>query len=434
MLLAGPLSAKEPLQDYSFIRGVCHRVYSDKEILERDLGFMDRLQLNSTRVWLSQKRYERDPEGFINELVTYVRTCNAHGVSVMPILFNGNGLDPDMLKESARKGCEEYAAAIVNALKDEEGLLMWDIMNEPNCNDYYLKTTGEIQKRHEAEITEFVRYFIRYVRKINPENAITVGHMYPRFCENTNDLVDVISFHDYLETRSRVEASYVLAEEFSKKYNKPIINSEMGCLGRSNPYDMAIEICEEHNVGWYLFNLVIGGYWGAIHSLVYPDGTIRDPGTIAAIYGFYRKRDLNTSVKVNPDMEGHAQKAIALVKEMLGGDTEVFGFSPHSVDEILEAAEYCANILEGAEMVPMWEPPTAKIGTWRAMSREDKEKHRDEIRAYTYDLALQLKKWCELFYLPCALRIKPMSHENQIYINHRRFLSCPKIVRPDPGQ
>jgi hypothetical protein len=397
LLLAGSIYAKEPLKDYSFIRGVCHRVYGDQEILERDLAIMNRLQLNSTRVWLRQSAYEKDPEGYLKNLVNYVRTCSAHDVSVMPILFNGNGLNPDMLKETAQKGCEEYTSAIVNALKDEKGLLMWDIMNEPNCNDYYLKTTGETQKQHEEEITAFVRHFIKYLRKIDPENAITVGHMYPRFCENTNDLVDVISFHDYLETRSRVEASYVLAEELSIKYNKPLINSEMGCLGRSNPYDMALQICEEYKVGWYVFNLVIEGYWGAIHGLVYPDGTIRDPGAIAAIYGFYRKRDLNTSIKVNPNMEGHAQKAIKLVQEMLSGETEVFRFSQHSVDEILEAAEYCANILESAEMVPMWEPPSAKIETWRAMSEEDKERARDEIRTYTYDLALQLKKWCEIF-------------------------------------
>lgn len=397
VLLTGSLFAKEPLKDYSFIRGVCHGVTGNKEILERDLGFMNRLRLNSTRVWLNQRGYVADPEGYLKNLVNYVRTCNEHGVSVMPILFNGNGLNPDMLKESARKGCEEYTTAIVNALKNEEGLLMWDIMNEPNCNDYYLKATGETQKQHEAEITEFVRYFIKFVKKNDPKNAITVGHMYASHCENTNDLVDVISFHDYLETRSRVEASYVLAEEFSKKYNKPLINSEMGCLGRSNPYDMAIEICEKHKVGWYVFNLVINGYWGAIHGLVYPDGTIRDPGTIAAIYGFYRKKDLNTSVKVNPNMEGHAQKANKLVQEMLGGETEVFNFSQRSVDEILEAAEYCANILEGAEMVPMWEPPTAKIETWRNMSKQAKEQARDEIRAFTYDLALQLKKWCEIF-------------------------------------
>ena len=49
---------------------------------------------------------------------------------------------------------------------------------------------------------------------------------------------------------------------------------------------MAIQIADEHNVGWYVFDLIISGYWSDIHGLVYPDGTIRDPASIAAIYGF----------------------------------------------------------------------------------------------------------------------------------------------------
>jgi len=416
-LLTGSLTAKEPLKDYSFIRGVCHNLTPDQETLERDLGFMQRLQLNSSRVWLNQRAYESNPEEYINRVLNYVRTCNKYGVTVMPVLFSSGGF-PALLEKNARAGCEKYVTAIVNALKKEEGLLMWDVCNEPNCNDYYRKAPPAEQQKRNDEIAGFVRYFITYVKKIDPVNAVTVGHWIPKFCGNTSDLVDVISFHDYLETRSRVEESYAIAEGYSKKYNKPLINSELCCIGRSNPYDMAIQIADEHNVGWYVFNLIISGGWSDIHGLVYPDGTIRDPASIAALFGFYRKRDLNTTVKVLPNREEHAEKAIALLETVLNGDfdeyPDVFGIAPFkskrssvrplgsrppvaSVDDILEAAEYCANLLEGAEMVPMWEPPTARIETWRKMSDEDKEKARGEIRKFAYDLALQLKEWCELF-------------------------------------
>ena len=412
-LLTGSLTAKEPLKDYSFIRGVCHDLSPNQETLERDLGFMKRLQLNSTRVWLSQRAYESNPEEYIKKVVNYVRTCNKYGVTVMPILFNGTF--PQLLEKNAKETGEKYVTAIVNALKNEEGLLMWDIMNEPEMNDYYRKASPAEQEKRLNEIEGFVCHFITYVKKIDPVNAVTVGHWLPKFCEKTSDLVDVISFHDYLETRSRVEKSYAVAGEFSKKYNKPLINSELCCIGRSNPYDMAIQIADEHNVGWYVFNLIIGGYWGEIHGLVYPDGTIRDPSSIAAIYGFYRKRDLNTTVKALPNREKHAEKAIALLEKVLEGnfDTipDVFGIEPfiasgnkpsgnrpsgNSVDDILEAAEYCANLLEGAEMVPMRESPTAKIETWRKMSAGDKEKARGEIRKFAYDLGLKLKESCEL--------------------------------------
>jgi len=43
-------------------------------------------------------------------------------------------------------------------------------------------------------------------------------------------------------------------------------------------------------------------------------------------------------------------------------------------------------------MIPMWEPPSAKIETWRAMSDEDRQKEKEEIRKFAYDLGLQLKK------------------------------------------
>ena len=165
-LLTGSLTAKEPLKDYSFIRGVCHNLTPDQETLDRDLGFMKRLQLNSTRVWLSQRAYESNPEEYINRVLNYVRSCYKNGITVMPILFNGTF--PALLEKNAKAGCEKYVSAIVNALKNEEGLLMWDIMNEPEMNDYYRKAPPEEQQKRNDEIADFVRYFITYVKKLTP--------------------------------------------------------------------------------------------------------------------------------------------------------------------------------------------------------------------------------------------------------------------------
>ena len=144
-LLTGSLTAKEPLKDYSFVRGVCHNLTPDQATLERDLGFMKRLQLNSTRVWLSQRSYESNPEEYIKRVLNYVRTCNKYGVTVMPILFNGTF--PALLEKNAKASGEKYVTAIVNALKNEEGLLMWDIMNEPEMNDYYTKAPPEEKQK-----------------------------------------------------------------------------------------------------------------------------------------------------------------------------------------------------------------------------------------------------------------------------------------------
>ena len=72
----------------------------------------------------------------------------------MPILWNGNGLDPDTLKPEFRSRGDEYVKAIVEAIKDEPGLLMWDIMNEPLTNAHYRGAPDEDAIDAEFEVKE----------------------------------------------------------------------------------------------------------------------------------------------------------------------------------------------------------------------------------------------------------------------------------------
>ncbi|MEJ2079097.1 MAG: hypothetical protein P8020_19225 [Acidobacteriota bacterium] len=394
-LTVGVTRAEKPLKDYSFIRGVNHGMYGEPADLERDLGYAKRLNLNGTRIWLSYRRYESDPLAYIDRLRNYIRTSHRLDFSTMPILWNGNGLDPDTLKPEFRERGDAYVKAIVEAVKDEPGLLMWDIMNEPLTNPYYGRASEEERTQREAEITEFIRYYIAYVKKLDPVNATTVGYEKSSQLEPTADLVDVLSFHDYTPLRSTVEEAYRIAEGLSDEFAKPMLNTETGCIARANPYDMVLEIAEKHKTGWYLFSLMVQGYWGEIHGLFYPDGTVRDPAAIAAILGFYRNRNLNTIIKPVPNREGHAEDAIQAIEAALKDDPRTFRHTKVSTDKILDAAEYAANLLEAAEMVPMDVPPTAQIRFWREQPPEKRD--RDAIRAFAYELGLTLKERCLLY-------------------------------------
>jgi hypothetical protein len=398
LLMAGPAMAEKPLADYSFIRGVCYPGgwRNPQAIIERDLGYAKRLSLNSTRVWLNYTGYEKDPAGFLKSIQNYVRTAHSLGISTMPILWNGNGLNPDTLKPEFRARGDAYVKAVVETLKGEPGLLMWDIMNEPLTNPYYGRASAEEQPKREAEITNFLRHYLTYVKKLDPVNAVTVGYEKSISLEPTADLADVLSFHEYTQTRATVEESYRVAEQTSRKFgNKPILNTETACIARANPYDMVLEISQKHKVGWYVFELMVQGYWGEVHGLVYPDGTIRDPAIIAALFGFFRNRDMKTMIKPNPNREGHAYRALAALENALKEDTSVFGNVKKPMDAVLEAAEYAANLLEAAEMVPMYEPPTAKIRFWR--EQPEAQRDREAIRAFAYELGQTLKRYCKIF-------------------------------------
>ena len=386
----------KPLKDYSFIRGFCYGHSQSKpiDVLERELGYAVRLNLNSNRIWLSYELYKENPEKYVNDLITFIRCCYTKGITTMPILWNGNGLNPNILEDSFQKDFgDAYVTDIVNALKDEPGLIMWDIMNEPSCNDYILKETSKnLLDLKYAKMWSFVGHYLKLVKQLDPVNAVTVGHTYVKDIEPTVELTDVISFHDYFSTRKVVGETYEKAKELSKKYNQPLINSELGCLGRANPYDMALEYAEKNHAGWYLFELMIGGYWGDIHGVVYPDGTVRDPSVVAAILGFRRNRDLDTMIKPNPNKEGYALTGINMLKEALQCETEVFRAKRKPAHELLEACEYCANLIECCELVPMYEPLLPKVFKWR--SQEDPDIL--EIREFAYELAEILKKYCQI--------------------------------------
>lgn len=272
---------------------------------------------------------------------------------------------------------------------------MWDIMNEPFTNSYWERATADEKKLREPEITEFLRYNLSNVKKLDPVNAVSVGYTFSRELEPTADLVDVLTFHDYTGTRASIESVYQIAEGDSRKFGKPMMNSETGCIGRANPYDLVLEIAHEHKTGWYLFNLIISGYWGQIHGIFYSDGTIRDPATIAAIMGFFRNRDLNTIIRPVPNREGAADRAIRAIEAALKDNQSIFSASATPTDKILDAAEQAADLLEAGEMVPMYLPPTAQIRFWREQPPEKRD--RDAIRAFAYDLGLTLKKHCLLY-------------------------------------
>ena len=405
VLVAAGASAASPARkakvktDYSAIHGVCYNGWrSPEETIRRDLGYGKKIGLNSTRTWLWKGMYDRDAKGFIGALRSYLDIAHDMGYSVMPILFNGNGLNPDILKEENWASNEAYVRDVVGALKGHKGLLCWDIMNEPTCNDYYKHAPEEEKEARAEEIFRFVRKVCLLVKEVAPDDDITVGVTYPKFIEKASpDLQDVISFHDYRETRAIIRENYEIAKaQAAQKWGKQMINSEMGCIGRSNPYDLALQMAGEYGAGWYLFELMINyPGWGEIHGIFYPDGTVRDPSIVAACLGIFRNRDASTMVRENPNREGYADEAIRRIKAAFHEEKEVFKTTSASTDDILEACEWAVNILEAAQMVPMHDLPSARIEAWR--KQDPKDRDTKAIRQFAWHLVELLKENCEIF-------------------------------------
>jgi len=384
----------KPLNDYSFIKGVNYGLKTDPAIVRRDLSYARRLGLNSVRIWLSYHRFEELGQTYIDQLVTFVRTCHGEGVSVVPILFNGNGLDPAVLEDAFVPRAEAFTAAVVNALHDEPGLLMYDAMNEPPCNDLILHAPHEEAKQAVyTKIWRFVRRVCAQIKALDPVNALTVGHWLAIDLENSADQVDVLSYHDYSPTLAGVREAAELALSVGRKWGKPVINNETCCIARANNYDTVIQVLNEYGIPWYVFNLMIEGYWSDVHGIFYPDGTVRDPAIAAAIVGCFRSRDLDVIVPEKPNREHQALDALKKLRTLLSdSEPDVFAYRGLKVADLLDACEHAANLLEGGQLVPMQVPPTARIAAWRAQEKPNVL----DIKNYAYELAETLKRACHI--------------------------------------
>ena len=126
--------------------------------------------------------------------------------------------------------------------------------------------------------------------ELDPVTPVTIGATFAENMIEMGDAVDVLSFHDYSPTRAQIRANIAKAKEYAAKTGKPLINSEIGCIARANPYDVTLQEHMQAHVGWYIWELMITGNWGTVHGVFYPDGTVRDPSIVAALLGFFRNR------------------------------------------------------------------------------------------------------------------------------------------------
>ena len=402
----------------------------DHSIVDRDLGYAERLHLNSVRIFMDISMYRRDPQRFLSNIKDFVRTAWEHGICTNPILFMGfrfrddeltweemnavEGLKP-LTKTIEDPSCwhigEEYVDAVIAALRDEPGLLFWDIANEPGYTDRFVTWYDEefdylqefqeapdlkVLRERQEKTWAIVRHFMKYVKEKDPDHDVGVGNIfiYETEASGTAEIADVIVFHDYSCTRKRLRNILQMAANLSRKYGKPVLNNEMCCIGRANPYDMAIQMHEEFGIGWFLFELMIGeDSWRRVHGVCYPDGTVRDPSIVAAILGFYRNRS-ETAVRSDVNQEDYVNRAVILAKRVTESVRQN-NRRDHSADveDVLEVAEYAANLLEGGELVPMAYPPTARI---EAMRRRKDGTDVQEALDLMYEILETLTRACHV--------------------------------------
>ena len=282
--------------------------------------------------------------------------ANARGIGTMLIFVDGpGGMMPDLFEESAKPKLRAWAQDVVATVGQEPGLAFYDATNEPDL----VRMPTVMPNTNQAQRTAVARYLATVLNELDQDTAVTIGCLYLTCTEQTADVVDVLSFHDYSQTRAQIQSDIVRAQKMSAALGKPIITTEMGCTGRADPYDIEIEEHNKAHMGWVIWELMIArGGWGPIDGVFYPDGTVRDPSIAAAIMGIFRNRGPNLTLE-EPDREGILSGVLDDAHKWLQ-DPNPDWFTG------MVAAESAANLLEANQLVGLRELPTRKVDLLRA--------------------------------------------------------------------
>jgi hypothetical protein len=317
-------------------------IHYDSATIEFDLDLAKSLNLNQVRVFVPYTVYTEDKEALPAKLRHFVRECHKRNIGVMPVLQGG----PWVRDTSQRAQGREWAQFLVDAISDEPGLAFWDIMNEPDW--------PPIPRERVLRNFENCKFMAKTFHELDPSTPVTIGMAFVQGMIDMADHVDVLQFHDYMQTREEIRDTIARAKEFAAKVNKPLINGEIGCIARANPYDITLREHMNAKVGWYIWELmIVRKGWGTVHGVFYEDGSVRDPSIAAAIMGFFRKRTEDILPCI-PDQEGWVTRITDSSEQWLK-DTEA------TWKDGLDIAETSAHLLEAGELTAMRIPPTWEV-------------------------------------------------------------------------
>ena len=317
-------------------------IHYDSAKIEFDLDLAKNLDLNQVRIFVPYTVYIEDSVALPAKLKHFIRECYKRNIGVMPVLQGG----PWMRDTTMRPLARNWARFMVNAISDEPGLAFWDVMNEPDW-----PTTPRERVLRNFETCKFMS---KTFHELDPSTPVTIGMAFVDGMIELADYVDVLQFHDYMQTREEIRDTINRAKEFAAKVKKPLINGEIGCIARANPYDITLQEHMNAKVGWYIWELmIVREGWGTVHGVFYEDGSVRDPSIAAAIMGFFRKRTADILPSV-PDQEGWITRVTDRADQWLKDPEGTW-------KDGLEIAETAAHLLEAGELTAMRITPTWEV-------------------------------------------------------------------------
>lgn len=292
----------------------------DPERIDRELGWAQKLGMNTMRVFLHDMLWQQDAAGFKQRIDQFLTIAARHGIKPMFVLFD-SCWDPnpklgpqrppipgvhnsgwvqgpsrtELADPASYPRLRAYVEDIVGSFAKDDRILAWDMWNEPDNSGGGNYAPKEL-KNKEQLVERLLPQVFGWARGRTPTQPLTSGvwrhdDWSPGAALNPTETVqlaqsDVITFHDYSWAETFEKRAAQLA-----KYGRPIICTEWLARGAGSNVDTHLPIAKQRNIGMINWGFVEGKTqtimpWDSwqrpytmnpptvwFHDLLRPDGT-----------------------------------------------------------------------------------------------------------------------------------------------------------------
>jgi hypothetical protein len=268
--------------------------------LELDQGKKYFPKMNAIRLWLSWDSFKRDDKRFAERFEQALKSADAHGLVVMPVLYNrwhdsvldygGTYIDhflPGVSWVQRRDMFKPYLETVVGGHAKDPRVFSWDLCNEPFSYGCPPSKIPEIEKAEFAWLEDTYKTCKQLGAQAPICIGIHPGHKIPGI-QRIEPISDLLAIHPYWvppQDKAGYERQLDDYVAFARKAGKPLLATETcwGSLDDAKRVEIiryTLGELKKRDIGWLVYLLH--------HSLIAdahrPEfGPVGGPGNLAFI-------------------------------------------------------------------------------------------------------------------------------------------------------
>ena len=258
----------------------------DPPQIDRELGWIQNIGMNTVRVFLHDLVWQEDPKGFQQRIDAFLNIANRHRIKPIFVLFDSRW-DPfpkPGLQRAPRPGVyfsgwlqspgaralqdpndrqrlRTYVHWVIGTWAKDPRILAWDMWNEPdNMNEgSYSRQEPADKQKLVADLLVMSFVWARKKRPIQPmTSAVWAGDWSSNeklspIARIQLDHSDIISFHNYGPS-----AEFEQRIQWLKRYNRPIFCTEYLARANGSTFEAILPVAKKYKVAALNQGLIVG--------------------------------------------------------------------------------------------------------------------------------------------------------------------------------